>query len=101
MRKLILLSAAALVTATSLAVSVTPADARRQAHQQQREWRGADGRMHCRRSNGTVGLVVGGVAGALVGRTIDTRGDRTVGTVVGAGAGALIGREVTRKRTCR
>ena len=57
--------------------------------------------MHCRRSNGTIGLVVGGVAGALVGRTIDTSGDRAVGTVVGAGAGALIGNEIARKRSCR
>jgi uncharacterized protein YcfJ len=101
MRNFIFLSAAAAVTAMSFAAIPTPADARRHTAHQQREWRGADGRMHCRRSNGTVGLVVGGVAGALVGRTIDTHGDRTVGTVVGAGAGALIGREITRKSSCR
>lgn len=101
MRKSIVLSAAAALTATSFAAVPAPADARRHTAHQQREWRGADGRLHCRRSNGTVGLVVGGVAGALVGRTIDTRGDRTVGTVVGAGVGALLGREITRKRTCR
>ena len=52
------------------------------------QWRGPDGRMHCRRNDDTIGLVVGGVAGALVGRSIDTRGDRTAGTVVSAGAGA-------------
>ncbi len=101
MRQVLLISAAASLTALSIGPSFAPAEARQHARQQQCEWRGADGRMHCRRSNGTVGLVVGGVAGALVGRTIDTRGDRTVGTVVGAGAGALIGREITRKRTCR
>ena len=101
MRHLILLSAAAAMTATSFAVSVSPAEARQHMTKQQREWRGADGRMHCRRSNGTVGLVVGGVAGALVGRTIDTSGDRAVGTVVGAGAGALIGHRIARRRTCR
>ena len=65
MRNLILLSAAAALTATSFAASVSPAEARRHFAKQQREWRGADGRMHCRRSNRTVGLVVGGVAGAL------------------------------------
>lgn len=61
-----------------------------------REWRGRDGRRYCRKSDGTTGLVVGGVAGALVGRTIDTRGDRTLGTLLGAGAGALAGREIER-----
>ena len=42
-----------------------------------RVWRGRDGRYHCRRNNGTTGLVIGAVGGALVGRTIDTRGDHT------------------------
>jgi hypothetical protein len=61
-----------------------------------RYWRGDDGRYHCRRSNGTTGLIIGGAAGALAGRAIDTRGERTTGTVVGAAAGALLGREVAR-----
>jgi hypothetical protein len=59
-------------------------------------WRGDDGRYRCRRGNGTTGMLIGGVAGALVGRAIDTRGDRAVGTIVGAGAGALLGREIER-----
>ncbi len=69
-----------------------------------REWRGRDGRYYCRKRDGTTGLIVGGVAGALVGRTIDTRGDRTVGTLLGAAAGAVAGREIERsgsKRRCR
>jgi uncharacterized protein YcfJ len=61
-----------------------------------RIWRGRDGRYHCRRSNGTTGLVIGAVGGALVGRTIDTRGDRTVGTLLGAVGGGLLGREIDR-----
>ena len=61
-------------------------------------WRGADGRYRCKRSNGTVGLLVGGAAGALVGRAIDTHGSRATGTIVGAAAGALIGREVQKSR---
>jgi len=61
-----------------------------------RVWRGEDGRYHCRRGNGTTGLIIGGAAGALLGRTIDTRGDRTLGTVIGAAGGALLGREVDR-----
>ena len=67
-----------------------------------RYWRGNDGRTYCRRSNGTTGLLIGGVAGALVGRSIDTRGDRTPGTLLGAVGGALIGREVERSSArCR
>jgi hypothetical protein len=71
-----------------------------------REWRGRDGRLRCRKSNGTTGLVVGGVAGALLGRTIDTRGDRALGTLGGAAAGALAGRAIDRNgsnngRRCR
>lgn len=68
-----------------------------------REWRGRDGRAYCRKPDGTTGLVVGGVAGALVGRTVDTRGDRTAGTVIGGVAGALAGREIERSgdRRCR
>ncbi len=46
--------------------------------------------------DGTVGTVVGAIAGGLLGRTIDSRGDRTLGTVIGAGAGALAGNAVAR-----
>jgi Glycine zipper 2TM domain len=59
-------------------------------------WRGNDGRMYCRKRDGTTGLIVGAVAGALVGRAIDRRGDRTAGTVIGGAAGALVGREIER-----
>lgn len=62
-----------------------------------RYWRGDDGRYHCRRSDGTTGLLIGGVAGALVGRSIDTEGDRATGTIVGAAAGALIGHSIDKK----
>ncbi|WNO54395.1 glycine zipper 2TM domain-containing protein [Stakelama saccharophila] len=65
-------------------------------HHKYKEWKGRDGRYYCRKPDGTTGLVVGGVAGALLGRTIDTDGDRTVGTVAGAAAGALAGREIER-----
>ena len=100
MRKLVFAFAATAMVLPTLAVS-TPAEARKAY----REYRGKDGRLYCRRSNGTTGLVVGGVAGALAGRAIDTRGDRTIGTLGGAAAGALLGREVDRSvskpRRCR
>lgn len=55
-------------------------------------------------NNGTTGTVVGAIAGGLLGRTIDTRGDRTLGTVLGLGAGALAGHAVEKSgnpRYCR
>jgi hypothetical protein len=59
-------------------------------------WRGRDGRYYCRRSDGTTGLLLGGAAGALVGRSVDTHGERATGTILGAVAGALIGRSIDR-----
>ncbi|HEX7782957.1 MAG TPA: glycine zipper 2TM domain-containing protein [Sphingobium sp.] len=52
------------------------------------------------KTSGTTGLVLGGVAGALLGRSIDRYGDRAPGTIIGAGAGALLGREIDSKRRC-
>ena len=53
-----------------------------------------------RRCSGTTGTILGGAAGALAGRAIDSRGSRTTGTIVGLAAGALLGRQVG-KSTCR
>ena len=64
-------------------------------------YQGSTNHRHCRRANGTVGIIVGGAAGALVGREIAGRGDRTVGTIIGGAAGALVGREVARSRRVR
>ena len=61
-----------------------------------RVWRGRDGQYYCQRDNGTTGLVIGAGVGALLGRSIDTRGDRTAGTLLGALAGGLLGREIDR-----
>lgn len=57
-----------------------------------RDNRGASYNRRC--NDGTVGTVVGALAGGLLGRTIDTRGDRTLGTVLGGAAGALAGNAV-------
>ena len=91
-----------LATATVLPVTAVTADAHERRYQTTengvRYWRGEDGRYYCKRGNGTTGLLVGGAAGALVGRAVDTHGSRATGTIVGAAAGALIGREIQRSR---
>ena len=106
MRKFVLAIAAATMATTTTAV---PAEARhRQAARQYyttdngiRYWQGSDGRYHCKRSNGTTGLIVGAAAGALAGRAIDSHGERATGTILGAAAGALLGREVQRQVRCQ
>jgi hypothetical protein len=62
-------------------------------------WRGRDGQVHCRRRDGTVGTIVGGVAGALLGRAIDGGRRSAVGTILGGGAGALAGRAIEQGST--
>jgi outer membrane lipoprotein SlyB len=103
MRTLVLALSAATLTVPALAVPITPAAAQSTYHG--KTWRGSDGRIYCRKSNGTTGLVVGGAAGALAGREIAGRGSRTTGTVLGAAVGALLGRHVQRNvvssRRCR
>ncbi len=64
-------------------------------------WRGNDGRYYCKKKNGTTGLIIGGAAGALLGRSIAGRGDNTLGTILGAAGGALLGRSVERNSSSR
>lgn len=61
-----------------------------------RSWRDNRGQYRCRRSDGSTGLLIGAVGGALVGRTIDTRGDRTTGTLLGAVVGGLLGNAIEK-----
>jgi len=96
MRKLVLAAAA-----VSMAAPVIPAPAIARGYQG-KIWQDSRGRSRCKRSDGTVGLIVGAAGGALVGRTIDTHGERATGTILGAAAGALIGRSIDRSRVrCR
>ena len=65
-------------------------------------WRDSQGRLRCKRPNGTTGLIIGAAGGALIGRAIDTRGERATGTILGAAGGALLGRSIERSRVrCR
>jgi len=61
-----------------------------------RIYRGYDGRYYCRRSDGTTGLIVGGVLGGLLGNTLADGHSSTLATLLGAGGGALLGRSIDR-----
>jgi hypothetical protein len=91
MRKLILA-----LSAAALTVPAVPAAAHYDGPRQAQTWRGQDGRVHCRKPNGTTGIIIGGAAGVLGGRAIDRRGDRTTGSVLGGAIGALLGRHLER-----
>ena len=64
-------------------------------------YRGSDGRYYCRRGNGTIGLVVGAAAGALLGNAIDGGSNRVAGTLIGGALGALAGQAVDRGEDIR
>ena len=64
--------------------------------QNDRIYRGSDGRYYCRRSDGTTGLIIGGAIGGLLGNAIDNGRSSILGTLIGAGAGAALGREIQR-----
>jgi outer membrane lipoprotein SlyB len=64
-----------------------------------RVYRGRDGRYYCRRNDGSTGLVIGAIAGGLLGNAI---GGDTLSTLIGGGGGALLGRSLDRgKVRCR
>jgi hypothetical protein len=96
MQKMMMALAAASMTVP--VAMATPADAHQSGYYQGRTWYDGQGRLRCKKPNGTTGLIVGAAGGALIGRAIDTRGERATGTILGAAAGALLGREVQRSR---
>ncbi len=61
-----------------------------------RIYRGNDGRYYCRRNDGTTGLILGAIAGGVLGNVIAPGDSKTLGTVLGAGGGAVIGRSIGR-----
>jgi hypothetical protein len=64
-------------------------------------YRGSDGRYYCKRSDGTIGLVIGGVGGAALGNVIDGGRNRVAGTLIGGALGALLGRAVDQSADVR
>ena len=90
------------LTAASLTVPAVPTVALAHDGYHGKVWRDSQGRLRCKRPDGTTGLIVGAAGGALVGRAIDTHGERATGTILGAVGGALAGRAIDRSRvTCR
>ena len=61
-----------------------------------RIWRGDDGRYYCRRDNGTPGLLVGGSVDNMVDRRYRDGRERTVGSILEATGSVLFGREINR-----
>ncbi|MCX8477422.1 MAG: glycine zipper 2TM domain-containing protein [Sphingomonas sp.] len=64
----------------------------------ERVYRGEDGRYYCKRSDGTTGLIVGAAAGGLFGNVIAGRRSSTVGTLLGAIAGGAAGASIERSQ---
>ena len=59
-----------------------------------RVYRGNDGRYYCRRSDGTTGLIAGAAVGGLLGNILSPGGSGILGTLIGAGAGAAVGTSI-------
>ncbi len=70
----------------------------RQAYDDRGSYRDRNYRYRGQRcGKGSTGLILGAVAGGLLGRAVvGYRGDRTAGTIVGAGVGALAGRAIDK-----
>ncbi|MFM5917320.1 MAG: hypothetical protein ACKOOL_07290 [Novosphingobium sp.] len=66
-----------------------------------RVYRGNDGRYYCRRSDGTTGLIVGGIAGGVLGNIIAPGGSKTLGTILGAIGGGAVGAAADSGVRCR
>jgi Glycine zipper 2TM domain len=64
-------------------------------------YRGSDGRYYCKRNDGTTGLIIGGVGGAVIGNVIDGGHNRVAGTLIGGALGALLGKSVDQNSDVR
>ena len=62
-------------------------------------YRGSDGRYYCKRSDGTTGLVIGAVGGAVIGNVIDGGRNRVAGTLIGGALGALVGKSIDQNNS--
>jgi hypothetical protein len=68
----------------------------------ERIYRGQDGQYYCRKPDGTTGLIIGGIAGAVLGSVIAPGSSNTLGALLGGAGGALAGRAIDRNKVrCR
>lgn len=65
----------------------------------ERIYRGNDGRYYCKRNDGTTGLIVGAVAGGVLGNVIDGGHSRSVGTILGAVLGGVAGKSIDQSNS--
>lgn len=63
----------------------------RQLSNNDRVYRGRDNRYYCRRSDGSTGLIVGGLGGAAAGAIIAQGDSKPLGAIIGAIGGAAVG----------
>ena len=74
----------------------------RRLNRDDRVYRGSNGNYYCRRSDGTTGLIVGGVLGGLLGNSLSNGRSNTLGTLLGAAGGAALGSSIDRGQVqCR
>jgi hypothetical protein len=71
----------------------------RRLSQDDEVYRGSDGRYYCKRNDGTTGLVIGGIGGAVVGNVIDGGRNRVAGTLIGGALGALVGKSIDQNNS--
>jgi hypothetical protein len=73
----------------------------RRLSRNERIYRGQDGRYYCRRPDGPTGLIVGAIAGGVLGNLIAPGGSEEVGTILGAIGGGVAGRAIERNQDVR
>lgn len=73
----------------------------RRLSSQDEVYRGSDGRYYCKRNDGTTGLIVGGLAGGVLGNVVDGGGNRLAGTLIGGALGALAGKTIDQNSDVR
>lgn len=83
------------IAAIALLTAGTPSAVRAQAAPLQDFGRG-DVCQQQKKDAGTKGALIGGLGGALLGRTLAGKGNKTTGTLLGAAAGAGVGYGVGR-----
>lgn len=59
-------------------------------------WYGNNGRINCRRSDGSTGVIVGAIAGGTLGNILAGSGDKRMGSIIGGSLGAILGKEIAR-----